>query len=1812
MRWRRVSTRRFTGLILLALVSASSARALDCNRNGREDLDDIAAGASVDCNADGVPDECERAPLEIALGTDSIALAESPRDIVAADFDGDGLDDFATVERAGRIAVFFSAGQAFEPGTIVAVPGSPRAAVAVDLDGDGDVDLATAVSDRLQISYNEGGRRFSRPVEVVVPNGTRFVAAADVSGDGRVDLLATSTSSDAVLVAEQTEAGEFGAPLSWSAGDSPQAVAAGDFDRDGDLDLATANRRSGDVSIFENAGPESAGAARLVARDSLAVETTNPFAIELVDVSGDGAADVVLGSADAIVVWLSAGDGSFREPDVYPCRPESLAVFDIDEDGALDIVYGDFEANDVVVLGNLGAGVFAPRDPLVSGFRRSVLAPGDFDGDGDVDLAAIALGLEHAEILWNAEPSLSRVAFRTRSLFVDDRPHGIGAGDLTGDGLPEVITANGHFDSFTVFRNLGGGEFADRDEHNQANVGHFNDVEAPDLDGDRDLDLIVLDQDGGRLFAYENDGSGQLTLSRPYALGVRPWTMTIGDLDGDSDIDVAATLRGGGGVALLLNDGSGILDTRRLVPLGGEPVTIDAGDFDGDGDLDLAVANLALAVVNLLENDGSAEFPQVRTHTLPGPVLGVGFGDFDGDGRLDLATANDRRVTVSLNAGGGRFSAPEVIDVEFSTYTIEIGDFNLDGRVDFLSDNRESSSVGTFIGNGDGTFSPPHEHFVGQQPLGAEVVDLDADGDVDVATADRSSLTVTYLLNQSVSRAFPATHLERICTGRDFARLSAVSRAGEIERVLKFVVPATEDPDLLPPVFQNSVRFPLHQQFLAAVFPDRFPGLTALEYSRLALERGTRAYFAGSISRLRVPTGDGGTEVGYGFSLAGSEPANAIEAEWVYSLLLERFGLGPLGYLPLTAAEDAAARSWNDPPFPIFASQSADGADYEAYTLAVGYGRVRILDAEAFATANDRGIISFQNLIVLDHAPQDIEGVVGGVITGEPQGQLSHVAVRTARRGTPNAFVAEAHEAFEAFSGELVRLEVHGDGYEVRLATVEEAEEFWRETRPEVPDFAAPDETTSSLATLDEIAALDAAGEVSPESRYGGKASNLARLRSALAGGPHADLAPRGFAVPVREYSEFMRTNEIPSALDAERIVSYAEYLSELMALDSFATDPSERFDRLAYFRDYARERGVVSSGLVTRIALKVADEFGSTRLGVRCRSSSNVEDLLEFSGAGLYESTGACAADDLDPDEDGPSACDAAERDERNIADALKIVWTSLWTFRAYEEREFFGIDQAKAAMGVLVSIAFDGERANGVAFTGNTANPRDRRYVVTVQVGEESVVSPRPGIVAERDLLEMRDGTVARIVRPARGSSLVPAGTWVLSDDELRDLGALMAHVDAAFPVELGAHPRERVLLDFEFKIVADGTIALKQVRPFLHVLPAPPAPTFALEIPRETVVCGAFRLASDVRGPREEYERKGQIRLAAGTFDLPTSADTFDARLIEEVRFGPERALAASLGPGRIRVTRIPGDGSDASFVFGYEEEFETASGDILRVELRLPRELRGRGAEPIDPTVILDGPTLLPPAGEELVVGWIDDIAVASFAACDVSSLPRWTVSALLEGGARLALEERFLPPENTAKTGPASVEWGEFSVAGQRRFVTDYWRLVYSAFRHNTSIRYWVVFASPLDLPGVPAPVHAVELSAPDELAGTAAAFAYLGEDFEPVATGGVAEFGRAEALEPPLERFRRGDVDASGTANLADAVAILEHLFTGGVDPACAKAADADDDGGIRVNDAIWILNFLFAGGLRPAEPVLRCGLDPTNDSLECQFGGCS
>jgi hypothetical protein len=227
-----------------------------------------------------------------------------------------------------------------------------------------------------------------------------------------------------------------------------------------------------------------------------------------------------------------------------------------------------------------------------------------------------------------------------------------------------------------------------------------------------------------------------------------------------------------------------------------------------------------------------------------------------------------------------------------------------------------------------------------------------------------------------------------------------------------------------------------------------------------------------------------------------------------------------------------------------------------------------------------------------------------------------------------------------------------------------------------------------------------------------------------------------------------------------------------------------------------------VDAALLSAIETRLADEFPRQRM--RFRSSTTAEDLEGWTGAGLYESDSAQPGD--------PS---------RPIDRALKVVWSSLWSFRAFEERDYAGIVHLDVAMGVLVHPAYQTELANGVAITANVFDPApggEDGFYVNAQVGEVSVVQPDPGVICDQlTYYHFHNGQPATYYQH---SSLVSPGTTVLTRSELYALGLALTAIREHFgdiyqpPDGYGQLP-----MDVEWKLVDGGggmrRVEIKQAR-------------------------------------------------------------------------------------------------------------------------------------------------------------------------------------------------------------------------------------------------------------------------------------------------------------------------------------------------------------------------------------------------------------
>ena len=279
-----------------------------------------------------------------------------------------------------------------------------------------------------------------------------------------------------------------------------------------------------------------------------------------------------------------------------------------------------------------------------------------------------------------------------------------------------------------------------------------------------------------------------------------------------------------------------------------------------------------------------------------------------------------------------------------------------------------------------------------------------------------------------------------------------------------------------------------------------------------------------------------------------------------------------------------------------------------------------------------------------------------------------------------------------------------------------------------------------------------------------------------------------------------------------------------------------------------------IAPDTLAAITSVLADTYGNydSAAGLRFRSSSSVEDIEGFNGAGLYTSyTGYLEADQLD---------DPNDRDN-TIERALLRAWSSYWTFEAFEERRQSAIDHLSGAMGLTVHARFDDdlEQNNGVATLTFVpgGDPDDAIVEINVQQGAVGVTNPDPEAIELPEVVRVtRRGDAVTIERIA-GSTLLGDDQQVMNDTAIMELFEQTAAVAAVWRSRLnGSLPAEQrvqiVVLDFEFKTVKAGwpmlvdgeqpypsRLVLRQVRSLDPGLRALPPDVRALPAPRDIVM-------------------------------------------------------------------------------------------------------------------------------------------------------------------------------------------------------------------------------------------------------------------------------------------------------------------------------------------------------------------------------------
>jgi hypothetical protein len=314
----------------------------------------------------------------------------------------------------------------------------------------------------------------------------------------------------------------------------------------------------------------------------------------------------------------------------------------------------------------------------------------------------------------------------------------VAVGDVDGDGVPDLVTANPE-GTVSIHRGNGTGGFIRSDIPAGANPIA---VGIADLNEDGRPDLVVVNHtDAGTLTILLGTGGGAFAPAPgpPVAVGGFPQGLAIGDLDRDGHLDVVTSNTTSKTVSVRRGTGTGTFIAAADVSTGNGPTAVGLGDLDRDGVLDLVIVNTLDSTVVVRRGLGTGVFgPASAPFATGASPQAMAIADLNRDGKLDVIVACvlGGDVSVLLGTGTGTLGAAQSFPTGLAPSGVAVAEVNDDGRLDVVVVDSADAAVSVLLGRGDGTLQPRvFLPTAAAPPGGLAIADLDRDGRPDLAVA---------------------------------------------------------------------------------------------------------------------------------------------------------------------------------------------------------------------------------------------------------------------------------------------------------------------------------------------------------------------------------------------------------------------------------------------------------------------------------------------------------------------------------------------------------------------------------------------------------------------------------------------------------------------------------------------------------------------------------------------------------------------------------------------------------------------------------------------------------------------------------------------------------------------------------------------------------------------------------------------------------------------------------------------------------------------------------------------------------------------
>ncbi len=331
----------------------------------------------------------------------------------------------------------------------------------------------------------------------------------------------------------------------------------------------------------------------------------------------------------------------------------------------------------------------------------------------------------------------------------------LAAGDVTGDGIPDIVYADGGDDGYpdTVYVRTGRAD-GQLDPPVRLNMSTYFQATPTRRCPITGLAIGALTGDGRADVAVASLTCGVLVVRQTASGALEPGqfideliqVLRIADINSDGRLDLVGVQNYWNKAFVWLQKTDGLLALDQTPGLGEVAARdVAVGDIDGDGRPDLIVALRAQDAITaniaifIQQPDGRFAPPRYLSTGTNFGIWGVAVGDFNGDGRLDIAgttVANKpASLLVFLQAADGSFPAATAHPTMDGAYSVMAADINGDGRADLVVNHEGWFQVGIYLQKTDGALAPEELYEAPGRSIEVQVLavaDINRDGLLDI------------------------------------------------------------------------------------------------------------------------------------------------------------------------------------------------------------------------------------------------------------------------------------------------------------------------------------------------------------------------------------------------------------------------------------------------------------------------------------------------------------------------------------------------------------------------------------------------------------------------------------------------------------------------------------------------------------------------------------------------------------------------------------------------------------------------------------------------------------------------------------------------------------------------------------------------------------------------------------------------------------------------------------------------------------------------------------------------------------------------